>query len=117
MADHDVGGEAEMAQPVRRLEHRFRSPHAVIQLAGGNMGFLDRQRWAHVRNFPHAADFVLVRLRYEQDFVPAGNREVTNDVEKLSGVILMDKQKAHAPPSSQRSAATAGSVRVGPSPR
>ena len=99
VADDDVWIEAEMPQAEGRLENSLRPAHAVIQFAGGDMGFLDCQRRPHVRDLPHAGDLILIRFTNEQHLVVGIGRQPTYDVKELAWVVLMDKQEAHAGPS------------------
>src|ERR1700722_1155829 len=82
-----------MPQAERGPIHDLRPPHAIVQLTRGYMGFLVAQGWTQIRDLPHTDNFVNIRLRNEQDLVPAHRDQMTDDVQELSGVVLMHKQE------------------------
>ena len=90
MADDDVGLEAELLQPEPRAGHDFRAARGHLEFPGdpvrvraGRVGFA-------IGKLPDSGDLVRVGFRQEHDLMRPRRDEVPDDMQELSGEVLVD---------------------------
>ncbi len=95
MADDDVRLEAELLQIGGGVRDDVGASHGPVQFARRDVGFLRRAVGFGIRHLPHAGNLVRVGLGQEHHVMLSRRDQMSDDVQVLSGEVLVDEQVFH----------------------
>src|SRR5665213_433348 len=94
--DDDVGDVAKLPEVACGARHRIGPMGGGIHIARHRMGLRGRAGGSAIRHLADAIDLIAVRLSDKDQIMLLLRRQVSDDMQKLPGKVLMDKQIFHA---------------------